>query len=66
MELIEKAPTLGCNEIEPMLQQETGEMLYLVATLALMRACEIWPILSARPDALADPALRALLMGPSS
>jgi hypothetical protein len=59
--LIESTPTLGCNEIESMLRQETGEMLYLVTTLALMRGCEIWPILSARPDALADPALRALL-----
>ena len=59
--LIERAPTLDCTEIEPMLRQETGEMLYLVTTLALMRGCEIWAILSARPDALADPALRALL-----
>lgn len=61
IELIEKAPTLGCNEIEPMLRQETGETLYLVTTLALMRGCEIWASLSARPDALADPSLRALL-----
>lgn len=60
--LIEKAPTLGCAEIEPMLQQETSEMLYLATTLALLRGCEIWAILSARPDALADPSLRALLM----
>lgn len=61
VELIEKAPTLGCSEIEPMLRQEIGETLYLITTLALMRGCEIWAILSARPDALADPALRALL-----
>jgi hypothetical protein len=62
VELIEKAPTLECNEIESLLQQENGEMLYLVTTLALMRACEVWAILSARPDVLDDPALRALLM----
>lgn len=59
--LIESAPTLACTEIEPMLRQESGETLYLVTTLALMRGCEIWAILSARPDALADASLRALL-----
>lgn len=66
IELIEKAPTLGCDEIEPMLRQETGETLYLVTTLALMRGCEIWASLSAHPQALADPSLRALLTERSS